>query len=235
MILPMGWVESPQYMCAVAETIADTANQRLRNGYQSVGPHRLDELADSRPISTSPLPDVTRDHTSLPAPRVRSRGPFQAPLNVVKVYMDDFILLSQLSPSERVAARRVLFECIDAVIRPLAPGDNPNRKEPNSVKKLLQGDAYWSQRKAVLGWLIDTKARTIELPPHRRAWLLEVLASIPRTQRRTSRHKWQVLVGEIRSMALAWPWHFPVAVAYSRSSNRLSPTLETHIRLIGYA
>jgi hypothetical protein len=205
MILPMGWVESPQYMYAVTKTIADTANRRLRDSYQSLVPHRLDKLADSRPSPTVSIPDETRDHTSLPAPKVRSRGPFQVPLNVVEVYMDDFILLSQLSPSERVATRQVLFECIDTVIQPLSPDNNPKRKEPNSVKKLLQGDAHWSQWKEVLGWLIDTKAKTIELPPHRRTQQLEVLASIPRSQRCTSCHKWQVLVGKIRSMALALP------------------------------
>jgi hypothetical protein len=206
MILPMGWVESPPYLCAVTETIADTANKLVSDGFRPSQPHhRLDGLADSQPAPTLTIQDKTGAPTSLPAPTVRSRGPLQAPLNVVEVYMDDFILLSQLPLDDRVATRRVLFECIDAVIRPLTPGDNPKRKEPNSVKKLSQGDAHWSQRKAVLGWLIDTKVRTIELLPHRRERLLGILAAIPRTQRRTSRHKWQILVGEIRSMAMALP------------------------------
>jgi hypothetical protein len=119
--------------------------------------------------------------------------------------MDGFILLSQLPRAERLNTRCTFFECIDSVIRPQSSADIPKQKEPNSVKKLAQGDAHWSQRKSILGWIINTKARTIELPPHRYARLLEILAAIPRSQNRTSRLKWQVLVGVIRSMALALP------------------------------
>jgi hypothetical protein len=172
MILPMGWVESTQYMCAVTETIADTTNQCLRKGFSPSLTHRLETLANSQPMPILTMHKEAADLTSLPAPNVHSRGPFQAPLNVVEVYMNDFILISHLPKAERAATRRVLFECIDAVIRPLLPGDNPQRKEPNSVKKLAQGDAHWSQQKRVLGWLIDTKACTIELLPHRRARFL---------------------------------------------------------------
>jgi hypothetical protein len=205
MILPMGWIESPQYLCSVTETIADVANNLLAQGLHSGTPHRLDALADTAPAAGPIEPEPAPDATSLPTPTVRSRGPLQAPLNCVEVYMDDFILLSQQSRDQRVSARRTLFECIDSVLRPLSPGDNPRRKEPNLTKKLAQGDAHWSCKKVVLGWLIDTQARTISLPQHRRDRLLELLAAIPRSQRRTSRQKWQSLVGEIRSMALALP------------------------------
>jgi hypothetical protein len=198
-------VESPQYLCAVTETIADITNNLLDNNWPAPASHRLDSLADTPPAPVPLDSDASHDATALPPPRVRSRGPFQAPVNVVEVYMDDFILLSQQSRDERLRARRTLFECIDSVLRPLSPGDDPKRKEPNSTKKLAQGDAHWSCKKLVLGWLIDTQARTIALPPHRRARLLALLASIPRSQRRTSRQKWQALVGEIRSMALALP------------------------------
>jgi hypothetical protein len=45
MILPMGWVESPQYLCAVTETIADVANNLFAQKQFSVSSHRLDALA----------------------------------------------------------------------------------------------------------------------------------------------------------------------------------------------
>ena len=202
LILPMGWIDSPQYLCAVTETIADTANDRLRSGLLSAIQHRLDDLADSKPdpIRRS---DVVATKTGIQPPVVQSHGPRQHPLNTVDVYMDDFILLSQLPKDLRQATRRTVFECIDSVLRPLSPSDNPNRKEPNSVKKLAKGDAYWATEKVVLGWLIDTKRRTIELPPHRRDRLHEILHQFPRSQRRTSRKKWQCLIGELRSMVLA--------------------------------
>jgi hypothetical protein len=160
MILPMGWVESPHLFVPLLRPSLTQKPSLL---------HRLEHLIDSHPTPILTIQDKIGVSTSLPAPTVCSCGPFQAPLNVVKVYMDDFILLSQLSLVERVTTHRVIFKCIDSVIQPLTPGDNPRQKEPNSVKTLAQGDAHWSQRKAVLGWLIDTKARTIELLPHHRA------------------------------------------------------------------
>jgi hypothetical protein len=143
--------------------------------------------------------------TMIPPPPVRTRGPLRPPINFTDVYMDDFIHFCQLPTTFLDAARSTLFTCIDQVIRPLHPSDNPHRKEPISVKKLDKGDASWSTRKSILGWTIDTQQRTIELPSHRLERLSALLAELPRSQRRTSRLKWQKLLGELRSMALAIP------------------------------
>lgn len=207
MILPMGWIESPNYLCAVTETIADLTNARLASDDLSAATHRLDNLACTLAATKTSI--ATTSHSSgtvhLPTPTIRSRGPLQPPLNSVDVFMDDFIMITQLPLRDRHAARRTLFECIDSVLRPLAPSDNPCRKEPNSVKKLAQGDASWTTQKVVLGWLVDTVQRTIALPAHRVDRLHTILASVPLHQRRTSRRKWQCLLGELRSMILAIP------------------------------
>jgi hypothetical protein len=119
--------------------------------------------------------------------------------------MDDFIHITQLPLNERLASRRVLFNSIDQVLRPLHPSDYPKRKEPNSIKKLLQGDAAWTTQKVILGWLVGTEQRTIALLPHRKDCLDDILNSFLPNQRRTSRLKWQQLIGELRSMVLAIP------------------------------
>jgi hypothetical protein len=59
--------------------------------------------------------------------------------------------------------------------------------------------------KSVLGWIIDTSTLTIHLPSHHAARLAEILASFPRTQRRTSINKWHTVLGKLRSMSLALP------------------------------
>jgi hypothetical protein len=74
-----------------------------------------------------------------------------------------------------------------------------------SVKKLRQGDAYWSTRKLMLGWLLDTLTMTLELPLHRRERLQVILDSIPRSQKRTTAKKWHKVLGELRSMSVALP------------------------------
>ena len=205
MALPMGWIESPPYFCAVTETITDITNDRLASGNLAQATHRFDDLADSPPDDLPPPPGNNSSAPSLPPPVIRSRGPLQRPLAYVDGFVDDWIQAVQGPPEYRRAVRRTLFEVLDAVIRPLAPDDNPHRKEPNSMKKLKLGDASWATRKIILGWLIDTLRRTIELPPHRVDRLHELLDSFPRHQRRTSRRKWQQVLGELRSMVLAIP------------------------------
>jgi hypothetical protein len=202
MILPKGWVDSPSFLCALTETIADLTNARTSVGNLATIAHHLDDAASTRPPATPathPLPMPT----GAPPPTTRSMGPLKPPMTYTDVYMDDFLMATQLK--NRKAVRSMLFECIDAVLRPLAPTDNPSRKEPISTKKLQKGDASWSTKKSILGWLVETTKRTVELPPHRMERLLEILASVPPHQRRTSRRKWQQLLGELRSMVLAIP------------------------------
>jgi hypothetical protein len=198
-----GLGESPQYLCAVSETIADMANQRFQRGDAFPTDHRFDALADSPPPH---IEGSTATQTfPVKPPTIRSTGPLQQPLNSVDIFIDDFIHIMQLPGPARLGARRTLFECIDQVLRPLQPSDNCKRKEPNPVKKLERGDATWTSKKVILGWLVHTEQRTIELPPHRKDRLDDVLNSFTEQQRRTSRKKWQQLIGELRSMVLAIP------------------------------
>jgi hypothetical protein len=101
--------------------------------------------------------------------------------------------------------KRVLLHTLDRVFRPLDSGDSEHRQEPASVKKLRKGDATWSTRKVILGWILDSIQLTLELPCHRIARLFELLDSVVPSQRRVSTKKWQKLLGKLRSMVLAVP------------------------------
>jgi len=171
----------------------------------------------------SALPPIARD-PSLPTTGRR--------LAYTDVFVDDFVAAAQQappppSPTIPVAApdpptdkpqppfptppnnlqrvRRILLHAIDDVFRPLEPSDPPERREPVSMKKMLEGDCSWGTIKLILGWIIDTNTLTIRLPPHRIQRLAEILASVPRSQHRTSVKKWHAILGELRSMALALP------------------------------
>jgi len=56
----------------------------------------------------------------------------------------------------------------------------------------------------MLGWLIDTVACTISLPPHRQERLLLLLGTITK-RKRASVQEWHKLLGELRSMSIAVP------------------------------
>ena len=47
LVLPMGWVHSPNHLCAVTETICDITNDRLLSDNINWTPHHLSALADT--------------------------------------------------------------------------------------------------------------------------------------------------------------------------------------------
>ena len=208
LVLPMGWVSSPPFFCAASETAADIANIHLAVPQLHPTPHPLRHPADTasnfkpvsralpRPSDTPPMdPSVQPYHTYLSP----------TPLAYVDLYMDDFLGLAQGHPALRERVRSTLFHSIDQVFRPRDPSiDSPARRDPISISKLDKGDAKWSTRKCLLGWIIDTIRETIELPEHRRLRLLDILSNLL-SLRRVSLKAWQQSLGEIRSMILALP------------------------------
>ncbi len=310
LVLPMGWVSSPPYFCALTETAADIANSHLCNPTWMPAKHPLSDMADAaiafQPVSRRPLgkvPTVLQavplphavsqppalappalpttscfelvsdmggriPHTPLQldalldapafpqtlphlldapalqqplphlldapalqqplphlldapalqqtlphlldAPAFRQKQPHQLycsskPLAYVDLYMDDFLGLAQGHPQLRERVRSTLLHSIDQIFRPLAPDEASGfRKDPISHSKLNKGDASWSTRKCLLGWIIDTVTETIELPEHRATRLLTIITTL-RDKRRISLKKWQQAIGELRSMVLALP------------------------------
>jgi hypothetical protein len=203
----MGWTESPPCFCAATETVTDVANQRALNNWKPP-PHRLDETADSAPDDEQPLESSAsgRAATATDSPDATPNRDFKKRLlSRFDVFVDDFIGMGQGARKQLTNLRRILLHTLDEAFRPLESGDSPSRKEPASVKKLLQGDACWMTREVILGWIIDNLKMTIELPQHRVERLAKMLESTPRTQKRVSVQKWQQVLGELRSMSIALP------------------------------
>jgi hypothetical protein len=185
--------------------VADLANQHLKLRLPTAA-HPLDDVSETAPTPSDNPPALVSQSEYLPAP---SPGPLQQglpiPLKQWDVYVDDFIGMVQGGAAHRRHVKRALLATLDTVFRRLAPGDNPFRQEPASVKKMQKGDATWATRKVLRGWLVDTLKMIIELPPHRVRRLFQILDSVPPHQGRTSVRKWQKLLGELRSMVLAVP------------------------------
>ena len=155
--------------------------------------------------SSTSLPSPSGTPSATPTPTLRDPSlPSTLVKGYVDVFVDDFIALAQ-GPDNATRVRNVLMHAIDTVFRPLDEKDPSTRSEPISMKKLKKGDCSWSTCKAVLGWLIDTTAMTICLPPHRVQRLTEILLSIPTSQKRIGVKKWHSILGELRSMSLALP------------------------------
>lgn len=207
LVLPMGWTESPPFFCTVTETIVDIANQLF--SYWAPPSHPLEALAATIPLDEAmhhlpymALTTPTRVHG---LPTHRHPMPPGQPLAYADVFVDDEIALGQGPPARLHRLRNILLHVNDAVLRPNDPSDTCTRRlEPISEKKLQQGDGNWSTRKVLLGWLIDTMAHTLSLPPHRAHRLQTILAAVQGRHRVSVRH-WHRFLGELRSMCLAIP------------------------------
>ena len=118
------------------------------------------------------------------------------------MYIDDFYKAVQ-GWYNAIRVKRTTYHTINKVFRANDVQDH-SRKEPIFEKKLLKGDDSWSTQKVILGWLLDTVAMSISLPPHRLERLLSILASVA-NRKRTSVQEWHRLLGELRSMSIAVP------------------------------
>ena len=127
-----------------------------------------------------------------------STDSFHTPIKYWDIYVDDFCGLVQGNKWQRRTVKRILFQALDKVFWPLDNDDISYRQEPASIKKLKKGDACWTTSKIILGWLIDTINKTISLPEHQGARLLEILNSIPKSQRSIATKEWHKIIGELR-------------------------------------
>ena len=152
---------------------------------------QLAEEVVQHPTTTSSATCLGTAQQSLPTmrpfqrrtPRASSHNTGDPPLEYVDVFMDDFILLTQGPLARQQQVRRILLECLDSVIRPLDQSDRPEQKEAASIKKLLKGDGCQMALKTVLGWLLNTEIRTVQLPE---SWVLrlnEILATLPKEKK----------------------------------------------------
>ena len=193
LVLPMGWTESPPAFCALTESITDVVNARMHLAPTEV--HRLEHIfseegdaAAAQAAITSLLgPDTSaKSHFLIPetspAPEHFTSQPLGEPLAYTDVFVDDFIQLCQGDDTRLQNVRRILLQTIDEALTSPLPHET-NREEPVLVKKLHKGDGSWHTVKTVLGWIIDSLNKTITLPPHRAARLLEMFADLHHKKR----------------------------------------------------
>ena len=242
LVLPMGWKNSGPAFCAATETITDMANQDIRTNVQQL-PHKLDSIAQAMDYNAKPLLTTSsslQGTSDIPERNPVLNRPSPKRAAYVDIFVDDFIALVQGDHRQLSRVRRALFHNIDLVFRPLDSADGKHRREPISMKKLKQGDCSWDYIKVILGWEINSKLGTINLPPHRIDRLLEILALFPSTKKRTTLKTWQRFVGELRSMALAIPAargmfsHMQYALTNMQSKNRVTLTKHTHAAIADF-
>ena len=98
-------------------------------------------------------------------------------LTHVDLYMDYVISAVQGAPDHQDQ----VFDGTVCSLKWLFPSLPGELKDLVSVKKLVAGEGDWTCVKEVLGWILDTEARTVTLPKRKLEELL-TLVDIPATQ-----------------------------------------------------
>jgi hypothetical protein len=175
--------------------VADLVNQQLARN-TLCAPHQLDLVSKAPPTSADPALRLTCGPKARMLPKFTTPTGWPRPL-VWDVYVDDFIGMVQGLPAHHRHIKRVLLHALDNGFCKLEAGDDPHHQEPASLKKMLKGDATWTNRKVILGWTINTLPIAVELPPLRSECLFELLDSVAPGQKRVSLNKWQTPLGEL--------------------------------------
>jgi hypothetical protein len=185
--LQMGWNESPAYFCAATETTQDVAQAWIDEG-KSLPVHKMEPY-------TTPAGDPRRQTSSGDA------------LQMSAVYFDDFILAAvENAPQGSMLTwtMQATLRAIHQVFPNTSASDPPGTKDPISEKKLLKGDAQWSTIKEILGYKVNGRDRTIQLPVQKAEALMKELHKVLHKQR-VPLKRFRSLIGRLQHAAQILP------------------------------
>ncbi len=161
--LQMGWAESPPFFCAATETARDIIERLIHNGMDDLPFHPSETKMCQ---ATPPLP-----------PHAKLLPPDQA-LNLVEVYVDDFIgCTNNLSTSHLTNMSRAILHGIHSIF-PHPDVSGHCGLDPVSQGKLDKGEGLWEYEKEVLGWMFNGKDFTLYLPPSKTDKICDTLHSL---------------------------------------------------------
>ena len=141
LLIPMGCVESAAFFCATTNTVKERALDTLSTRHTARS-HHLKDLAETKP------PQSTKDEAAATL-KANSNREAMSPhaqatsLAHAKLYLNDFIDITQGGPTKRQQMIRHLFHAIDEIFRPNNK-DSTAREEPIYLKKLCKGNTAWS-------------------------------------------------------------------------------------------
>ena len=106
--------------------------------------------------------------------------------------------------------QRRVTEMVLQGIKDIFPSLPYKIKDSISLKKAWQGDGFWTVQKEILGWILNSKAGTFQLPSRRLKELKALLEKSP-NQRHITFPKLRSLIGKLRSILPDVPgpiWQF---------------------------
>ena len=191
--LQMGWCLSPPFFCAASETARDVAASYACEPVGALPEHPLEDMM--MPDELFELPDVTKL-------KGKDGAKF---LQMIEVFVDDFIQLAQTRDPEKLRhLSRAALHGIHSVFPPPSITGHSGA-EPVSLKKLLQGEGVWAVRKEILGWMMDGATRCIELSEKKQLAIQKELKTVMRIKTGVPYNRVEKLIGKLRHASIGIP------------------------------
>jgi len=167
--LQMGWIESPPYFCAAAETGRDVAEDYIETQVGSLPDHKFIEYSAKG-----------KDYDALPLTSEKRLR------YMVECYVDDYVALA--IPMSREQLRHVANAMMKGV-HDVFPADDDDENDPLSLKKLRKEEGMWALEKDILGFAFDGDEKTMWLDEAKRSAILLTLSRwIRNANRGISKH-----------------------------------------------
>jgi hypothetical protein len=141
----MGWVESPEFFCAITELVQDLTQHFVDNDV--------------------PLPEDPVE-TLMKIMQVPLQGRTDTLTKLLQVYVNDFChTATQSTDGTHIPTiRQAAIHGIHALFPPPLVSNHSGSKEPISWKKLAQGKGNFDTTKEMIGFLFEGVKRTVRLP-----------------------------------------------------------------------
>ena len=230
--LPFGAAAAPAEFCVASEITCDVANNLLLD--PSWEPDTTTtEYHHLIPAPIAPLPD---------APFATARPldvhhPVPLPAGKCDVYIDDIITVGLFIPSMITRLSLAAAVAIYAIFRPVHPIEKSIRNAVLSLRK-LSGDGALCETKVILGWLVDTRAFLLSLPPDKfTAWAGEIHRLL--ANKFITKKELHTLVGRLNHVSHIIPLarHFlhrlrrPITTKWNRHTRSLTKSQQADLHL----
>jgi hypothetical protein len=187
--LQMGWCESPPFFCAATETGRDIIHNLVHDLSIFIPPHSMEHhiLKDAPFKKPTEVPSITQPTT-----------------NLVEVFVDDFIgCTNNLEQTHLERFARALLHGIHSIFPPTSVSGH-HGGDPISEKKMLAGDGQWAYKKEILGWVLDGKNYTLELPDGK-AKKIQILIKALIKRKSSALSQFQTMAGKLQHAAFGLP------------------------------
>jgi len=200
--LQMGWCESPPFFCAASETARDTIQALLE--MDCLPEHILEgKMMNGAHFSQG----ITLDNGTI---------------TVIEVFVDGFIRMTNGNTEAHLRhVSRAMLHGVHSIFPPPDPSGH-NGKETIAQSKLDNSDGEWNYVKEILGWIIDEKHYTIQLPLKKCQKITALIKAIVKNPR-CHLKKFQVLAGKLQHASYGIPGgagHFsPIDMAATQAKD----------------